>query len=89
MSWRYIDPWAKIARGDSEEHVLALLGPPHRVVTERTDKVSWESRHHIDYYDADCVKRFQYIPFSITGEEYDVGFDSSGHAISKVHITSP
>jgi hypothetical protein len=89
QDWRYVRPWERVARGDSEEHVVTVLGRPHRVVTERTEKVSWESEHHIDWYDAECVKQFRYIPFSITGEEYGIGFDSSGHAVSKFHITSP
>jgi hypothetical protein len=89
QDWRYVHPWQRVARGDSEDHVVALLGRPHRVITERTQKVSWESEHHIDWYDAECVKQFRYIPFSITGEEYGIGFDSSGHAVSKFHITSP
>ncbi len=89
QDWRYVHPWQRVARGDSEDRVVTLLGRPHRVITERTEKVSWESERHIDWYDAECVKQFRYIPFSITGEEYGIGFDSSGHAVSKFHITSP
>jgi hypothetical protein len=89
VDWRYVEPWRKVARGDSEERVLALLGHPQRVIVEHSDKASWESEHKIDWYDAECVKQICYVPFSITGEEYCVGFDSSGHAISKVHVTSP
>ncbi len=87
--WRYIQPWQKVQRGDSEERVLALLGRPDRVIAEHSDKASWEFEHKVDWYDAESVKQFRYIPFSITGEEYGISFDSSGHAVSKVHITSP
>lgn len=89
QDWRYVRPWQQVARDDSEDHVVALLGRPHHVTAERTKRVSWESEHHIDWYDAEAVKEYRYIPFSITGEEYGVGFDSSGHAVSKFHITSP
>jgi hypothetical protein len=87
--WRYIRPWERVSRGDTEEHVVALLGRPHRVINEHSDKGSWESDKGIEYFDAESVKSFRYVPFSITGEEYDVRFDSSGHVVSKYHITSP
>jgi len=89
QDWRYVRLWQRVERGDSEERVVALLGRPHRVKAERAAKVSWESKHHVDWYDAECVKEFRYIPLSITGEEYGIGFDSSGHAVSKFHISSP
>ncbi len=87
--WRYIRPWQRVARGDSEERVVALLGRPHRVINEHSDKGSWESDKGIEYYDAESVKSFRYVPFSISGEEYEVSFDSSGRVVSKFHITSP
>jgi len=87
--WRYIRPWERVARGDTEDRVLALLGRPHRIVTERSDKGSWQAEGRIEFYDADIAKNFRYVPFSITGEEYEVSFDPSGHVVSKYHITSP
>lgn len=51
QDWRYVHPWQRVTRGDSEDRVVTLLGRPHRVITERTEKVSWESEHHIDWYD--------------------------------------
>jgi hypothetical protein len=89
QDWRYVHPWQRVARGDSEDHVIALLGRPHRVTDARGDKVAWESEHTIEWSDAHCVKQYHYIPFSITGEEYLVGFDASGRAVSKYHVTSP
>jgi hypothetical protein len=89
IDWRYVNPWHQVARGDTEDRVVTLVGHPHRVTTEPLDKVAWESKHTLDWYEADCVKQFHYVPFSITGEEYDVGFDSSGHVVSKFHVTSP
>jgi len=87
--WRYIHPWERIKRGDAEQHVLQVMGRPTRILFEHADKASWESEHKIDWYDAESVKQFRYVPFSITGEEYGIGFDSSGRAVSKFHITSP
>ena len=89
QDWRYVHPWQRVSRGDSEERVVALLGRPHRIVFEQTDKAAWESEHNIDWYNAESVKRYRYILLSITGEEYDVAFDSSGRAVSKFHVTSP
>ena len=48
-----------------------------------------EGAGKIEDHQAESVKQFRYIPFSITGEEYGIGFDSSGRAVSKFHITSP
>src|SRR5260370_38975207 len=89
QDWRYVRPWQRVVRGDSEDRVVGLLGQPHRVTTLRSDKVSWESQHTIEGYDAECVKQFRYLPWSITGERYRVGFDPSGHAVSKYHLSSP
>jgi hypothetical protein len=89
VDWRYIRPWERVARGDTEDRVVALLGRPHRVIMKHSDKATWESEKRIEYYDAESVKTFRYVPFSFTGEEYEVSFDSSGHVISKFHITSP
>jgi hypothetical protein len=87
--WRYIRPWQRVARGDTEDRVVALLGRPHRIIMEHSDKGSWESENKIEWFDAESVKDFRYVPLSITGEEYEVSFDSSGCVVSKLHITSP
>jgi hypothetical protein len=89
QDWRYINPWEYIQRGDTEEHVLRVMGRPDRVIFERGTYAPWESQHKVEEYQIDSVKQFRYIPFSFTGEEYGIGFDSSGHAVSKFHITSP
>ena len=89
QDWRYIHPWERIERGDSEQHVLETMGRPDRVLFEHSAESTWESAHKIEDYHAESVKQFRYIPFSITGEEYGIGFDSSGRAVSKFHITSP
>jgi hypothetical protein len=89
QDWRYIHPWERIQRGDTEEHVLKVMGRPHRVVFERSTYAPWESERKVEEYETESVKQFRYVPFSITGEEYGIGFDSSGHAVSKFHITSP
>jgi hypothetical protein len=87
--WRYIRPWQRVARGDTEQRVIALLGRPHRIIAVHSDKATWEADGRVEWYDAESVKSFRYIPFSITGEEYEVSFDSSGRAVSKYHYTSP
>ena len=89
QDWRYVHPWQRVVRGDSEDRVVALLGQPHRITAERGYKIAWESERTIDWGEGECVKQYHYIPFSITGEEYIIGFDSSGRAVTKFHITSP
>jgi hypothetical protein len=89
QDWRYINPWERIQRGDTEEHVLKVIGRPDRIIFERNTYAPWESEHKIEEHEIESVKQFRYIPFSFSGEEYGIGFDSSGHAVSKFHITSP
>ncbi len=89
QDWHYIHPWERIERGDTEEHVLQVMGRPDRVMFEHSTYGTWESANKVEDYDAESVKQFRYIPFSITGEEYGIAFDASGHAVSKFHITSP
>jgi hypothetical protein len=87
--WRYDQPFERVARGDTEEHVIALLGKPHRIATEHQTRLAWRSGEHEQQFDGDCVVQFRYIPWSPTGDEYVIGFDSSKHATSKYEITSP
>ena len=56
QDWRYIHPWERIERGDTEQHVLQVMGRPNRVLFEHSDKGSWESGHKIDWYDAESLK---------------------------------
>jgi hypothetical protein len=70
QDWRYIHPWERIQRRDTEQHVIELLGEPHRVIVERRTDATWESPQKIEDYGAESVKQYRYIPFSITGEEY-------------------
>jgi hypothetical protein len=89
QDWRYINRWERIQRGDTEERILKVMGRPHRVVFERSTYAPWATEHKVQEYEVESVKQFRYVPFSFTGEEYGIGFDSSGHAVSKFHITSP
>jgi hypothetical protein len=89
QDWRYIHPWERIQRGDTEEHVLNIMGRPDRIVFERSTYAPWSNGHKIEENEVQSVKQFRYVPFSFSGEEYGIGFDSSGHAVSKFHITSP
>ena len=89
MIWRYDQPFERVARGDTEEHVIALLGKPHCIATEHQTKLAWRSGEHEEQFDGDCVVQFRYIPWSPTGDEYVIGFDPSKHAVSKYEITSP
>ena len=86
---RYNGPWSRVARGDTQEQVIARLGKPHRIFIERQTKLAWESNQHEDYFDGESFVEFRYIPWSPTGDEYVVGFDRDKHAVSKYRITSP
>jgi hypothetical protein len=87
--WRYDRPYGRVSRGDTQERVIALLGKPHRIATERREQLVWESPHHIDDFDGESVTEFRYIPFPPTGDEYVIGFDHDKRAVSKYRITSP
>ncbi len=87
--WRYDQPFECVARGDPEEHVIELLGKPHRIATEHQTQLAWRSDEREERFDGDCVVQFRYIPWPPSGDEYVIGFDSSKHAVSKYEITSP
>ena len=89
QEWRYVRPWRQVGHGDSEQRVMELLGTPHSVEAWQSEQASWESDHKIEYYNAEVKERFRYLPLSFSGEEYCVGFDHTGHATSKYHISSP
>lgn len=90
--WRghaYAKAYASVARGDSEAHVLELLGRPHRI-SGPPDNVAWGTEDSIQRNGGDCVREFWYFPpISIDGEAWTIGFDSRSNAISKYNYRSP
>ena len=89
LDWRYDRPWTRVARGDTQEQVIACLGKPHRIFSERQTKLAWESDQQENRFDGESVVEFRYIPWSPTGDDYVIGFDKDKHAVSKYRITSP
>ena len=83
-----IQPFEHIQRGDSESHVIARLGHPHRI-TGAPENVVWVADGTVTKNQGNCVKEFWYEPFSLTGEAYTVGFNSDGEVVSKYHYSSP
>jgi hypothetical protein len=39
VDWRYDRPWTRVARGDTQERVIARLGRPHRIFSEAPNKI--------------------------------------------------
>jgi len=87
--WRYDQPFERVARGATEEQVIALMGKPDRIVSEHETHLVWRAGEHEENFEGDCVLQFRYIPWSPSGDEYVIGFDASRHAVSKYEITSP
>ena len=81
-------PYEHIARGDSESQILGRLGRPSRI-TGSPKFVAFDSDFTVTENHGECVKEFWYVPVSITGEAYTVGFNSQGKAVSKYHYSSP
>ncbi len=45
---------------------------------------SWATEHKVQEYEVESVKQFRYVPLARSRvTEYGIGFDSSGHAVSK------
>ncbi len=81
--------YERVARGDSEERVVELLGTPDQT-TGATDYVSWDDDYTTGSHDGECVGEYWYRrPLTTCGEEWKVGFDAKGKVVSKYHYISP
>jgi hypothetical protein len=90
LIWRYDTPYHRVARGDTEGRVVALLGKSYEVSAEHDAlKETWAGEEGFGIAQREIVKQYRYRLPVITGDEYIIGFDSDGHAILKSHLTSP
>ncbi len=90
LIWRYDTPYHRIARGDTEDRVVALLGKPYQVSAPHDVlKQTWEDEESFGIAQTEVAKQYRYRVPVITGDEYVIGFDSDGHAVLKSHLTSP
>ena len=90
LIWRYDTPYHRIARGDTEDRVIALLGKPYQVSAPHDVlKDTWADGESFGIAQSEITKQYRYRVPVITGDEYVIGFDSDGHAVLKSHLTSP
>ena len=90
LIYGYDRPYHRIAREDTEARVVALLGRPYEITTPHDVlKENWSSEDSFGIAQREIVKQYRYrVPF-ITGDEYLIGFDSDGRAVTKQQLTSP
>ena len=78
----------QVAAGDDEAHVISLMGQPRKILGA-PQNIAWELDATVRPNPGTCVKEFDYRPIiNIVDEEYTVGFDSAGKAVSKYHYIS-
>ena len=82
----YDTPYDRVARGDTEAHVRALLGKPDRV-TGPPENVAWNSESSIKANHGECIREFWYVP-PIALQEYTIGFDAHNQVVSKYRYQS-
>ena len=82
----YDAPYERVARGDSEARVRALLGKPDRI-TGPPENVGWNSENSIKANHGECTREFWYVP-PIALQEYTVGFDAHDKVVSKYRYQS-
>jgi hypothetical protein len=83
----YVKPYERVRLGDTESHVLAILGKPDKI-TGPPENVAAGDDTILRVNQGECVRVFWYIP-PIAVEEYTVGFDSSARVVSKYRYSSP
>jgi hypothetical protein len=90
LIWRYDTPYHRIAQTDTETRVVALLGRPYEISAPHDVlKETWSNEESFGTAQREIVKQYRYRVPIITGDEYIIGFDSDGHAVTKQHLTSP
>jgi hypothetical protein len=90
LIWRYDTPYHRIARGDTESRVIALLGKPYEVTTPHDNlKESWADEESFGIAQSEIAKQYRYRVPVISGDEFIIGFDSDGHTVTKQHLTWP
>jgi hypothetical protein len=91
-SWRdHVDAaaYSQIGRGDSQQHVIGLLGQPRRI-SGRPDNIAWDSEASIHANHGECVREFWYAPrLTISGDMWTIGFDDHDRVVSKYTYRSP
>ena len=90
LLFRYDRPYHRIAREDPEAHVVMLLGKPYEISTPNdTLKETWSDDESFGIAQRQIAKQYRYRVPIISGDEFIIGFDSDGHAVTKQHLTSP
>ena len=90
LTWRYQMPYRRVAVGDTEERVVALLGKPNEITAPHdTLRHTWLTNHSFGITEREIVKEYRYNVPVISGDQYVIGFDSDGRAVLKNQITSP
>jgi hypothetical protein len=90
LTLRYDKPYHRIVLGDSEAHVVALLGRPYEISAPHDVlKETWADQESFGIAQLEIVRQYRYRVPVITGDEYVIGFDSDGHAVTKQYLTSP
>jgi hypothetical protein len=95
LTWKWLGTekcrrsYAVVKRGDSETHVLELLGKPSKI-SGPPRNVPWDSDGTLRPNKDECVREFWYVPpISIAGEEFTIGFDAHSNVVSKYRYESP
>ncbi len=83
----YVKPYERVRLGDTESHVLAILGKPDKI-TGPPENIASGDDTTLRANQGECVRVFWYIP-PVAVEEYTVGFDSSARVVSKYRYSSP
>jgi hypothetical protein len=83
---RVVKPWERVAREDTEEHVIALLGKP-QFVSDGSEmmKETYDGKDGFTTAGCQITKGFRYQTFLFG--PYFVGFDSNRRVVVKGHNT--
>jgi hypothetical protein len=90
LIFRYDRPFHRIAQEDSEARVVTLLGKPYEISAPHDVlKESWSDNETFGIAQREITKQYRYRVPIISGDEFIIGFDSDGHAVTKQRLTSP
>jgi hypothetical protein len=79
-----VQPFKRVARGDTETQIIATFGKPQYIWAEHSKvKEAWERDGEFLTANTEIVKTICYWPPLGGGAIYCIGFDSEGRVISK------
>lgn len=88
MSAQCQEAYDSIQRGDTEQQVIAVMGKPWKIEFGVGQSLVWDTEPTLINPVVTCTKIYWYGIY-ILAQQWTIGFDQNGRALTKYHYSSP